>query len=381
MGNDLAAACIFCASLLLTSDVPTFFGFSGELTGAYGTLQRRITVDDNPEAQKSDVTGKFPLVGFGWSRPAPKGLGAGTPASEVRVRIGWATSHDEATEVEGTPGRLIATGTGRFENLAVAVRGAISGGSAEGFLVQHRHKVTDLVMAGTPFDYEGPRYLIAERRDGAVGWRQRFENAEIAGRFQYTVLQGKLNTAGGALLSRGGIPGGGVEAAVITGNWRLSAGGEWLSGHVARQDQYYPDFVVQSGDDPASLAGASLRAASSFGRFRTDVGLVWERANLPWVSYAVLGEEQRRFESGYRLVSEARSWGANLEVRYRLAAGVSMKLLARATSTTEAVTFTDALGSRPSATPDVVSTHDWQYAFGIGLDFSLGGTPVPNPVP
>jgi len=237
------------------------------------------------------------------------------------------------------------------------------------------------VMSDTPFDYEGPRYLIAERRDGAVGWRQRFENAEVAARFEYTVLQGKLNTARGALLSRGGIPGGGVEGAVVTGNWRLSAGGEWLSGHVDREDQYYPDFVVQSAKDPASLAGAGVKAATTFGRFEADLGLFWERASLPWVSLAVLGEEQRHFDSGYRLVSEARSFGGSLNIRYRIAAGVFMKLFTRAAWTTETVTFTDALGSRPSGTLDVSSPAKVQVAFGLGLDFSLGGTPVPNPVP
>ncbi len=50
-----------------------------------------------------------------------------------------------------------------------------------------------------------------------------------------------------------------------------------------------------------------------------------------------------------------------------------MKAFGRAARTEETVTFTDALYGRPSATLDVLSPATNQFAFGLGLEFTLGG--------
>lgn len=381
MGNDLIAACVFCGALLFGAEPPPLFGFTGELAGAYGTYQRQVLVAGE-KAGISDVTGKFPLIGIGWSKGPKPGLGAGTPASEVRVRLAFGNSHDQAKEPEGTPDRIEASGNGRFENAALIARVAVSErGSLEGVLAQHRHVVTDVVTLDGPFGAATARYLIAERRDIYLGWRQRLPNAEVAVRGEYGVLQGKLNTPGGALLSRGGIPGVGLDGALVLGNWRLSAGGDWLSGHVDRQDQYGPDFAQQSGSDPASLYGAGIRGAGRFGNVVVDLGLFWERANLPWVSLAVLGVEQRWFENGFRPSSDATSAGVDLRLRVKVAAGVFVQFLGRVAKTSETVTFDDALDLRPPVTVDVRVTPKQQFMFGLGLTFSLGSAGAPNPVP
>ena len=381
MSNDLVAACVFCGALLFGAQPPPLFGFTGEVGGAYGTYQRQYLVAGE-KAGISDVTGKSPLIGIGWSKGPKPGLGAGTPVTEVRVRLAFGSSHDQAKEPEGTPERLEASGNGRFENAAFIARVAVTErGTLEGVMAQHRHVVTDVVTLDGPFGEATARYLIAERRDISFGWRQRFPDAEVALRGEYGVLQGKLNTPGGALLSRGGIPGVGIDAALVLGNWRLSAGGDWLSGHVDRQDRYRPDFVPQTGTDPASMYGAGVRGAGRFGTVVIDLGLFAERANLPWVSLAVLGEEQRRFDNGFRPSSEATSVGVDLHLQVRAASGVYAQFLGRIARSTETVTFTDALDARPTATADVRVTPKQQFMFGLGLTFSLGRAGPGNPVP
>ena len=381
MGNDLIAACVYCGALLFGPDVPPVFGFTGELAGAYGVYQRQI-LENGEETSRSDVTGKFPLLGFGWSKAAPEGLGAGTPASEARVRFAFGVSHDQATEAEGTPGRLEVSGSGRFENWELFGRGAIGRhGSVEGGMAQRRHIVTDVVTLDGPFGEALTRYLVAGRQDFVLGWRQRFPDAEIGVRGEYAVLQGKLNNVGGALLTRGGIPGVGLDAAIHLGNWRLSAGGEYLSGTVERLDQYGPDFEQQSGNDPASFYGAGLRGSGRFGIVVVDLGFFWERAKLPWVSFAVLGIEQRLFEAGFRPSSDSTNKGLDLRVRVKVATGIYVQLFTRRGQASETVTFTDALDSRPPVTLAVRSPARQQYMYGLGVTFSLGSAGAPNPVP
>lgn len=375
MGNELAAVCILCAGLLLGPDAPPLSGFTGEIAGIYGTLERQV---DGPFGKAtSNTTGKFPLVSAGWARPAAAGLGAGTPASEVRIRLGWAASHSEARDPDGTPGQIIATGSGRFENVAISFRLPLSAsGSAEFFFLQHRFVGTDVYDVGGLFQDSSRRTLIDMRRDVAFGWRQRFAGAEIAGRLQYAVLQGKINTAHGVLLANGGIWGGGVEAALASGPWRFGAGGEWLSGSVPRDQEFAPDFIFSSGSDPARLLAVGARLERSFGRTSVRVAFFREAVRLGWISYAMLGEEQRRFDDGFLPASDGTSVGADVTARLRAGSGVIVKILGRFVRTTETVTFTDALGSRPPATLDVRSPVQTQLVFGVGLEFTLGrGSP------
>ena len=94
MGPDLVNACIFCAGMLLGMDLQPRNGLGAELGFSYATLARRYEIGD-VRVDTSDVTPKFLLAGIGWAREAPGGLGAGTPEKEFRLRIGFATSHDE----------------------------------------------------------------------------------------------------------------------------------------------------------------------------------------------------------------------------------------------------------------------------------------------
>ena len=225
------------------------------------------------------------------------------------------------------------------------------------------------------------RPVLVAVRPATSGETTSVSCAEIGVRGEYAVLQGKLNNAGGALLTRGGIPGAGLDAAILLGNWRLSAGGEYLSGTVERLDQYGPDFAQQSGSDPASIYGAGLRGSGRFGIVVIDLGLFWERAKLPWVSFAVLGLEQRLFEAGFRPSSDSTNKGLDLRVRVKVATGVYVQIFSRRGQASETVTFTDALDSRPPVTLAVRAPSRQQYMYGLGVTFALGSASAPNPAP
>lgn len=372
MGNDLVAACILCAGLLLGRDAPPLYGFNGEITGAYGTFQRQTETSSG--RSYSDTTGKFPLVALGWTRPAAPGLGAGTPAWEVSGRLGWAASHSESAEPEETPVPVFATGSGRFENVALAFRAPLAQrSSAEILFVQHRFKGNDIYDTGGRFQLAGERILIAMRRDLSIGWRERLAGAEIAVRLQSALLQGKLNTVDGVLQGNGAIWGGGAEILFAPGSWRFFLGGEWLSGSVPRDEQFAPLYQPASGKDPAVLRGAGLWAERSAGPASFRLSGFWQKANVGWVSYAPLGETLRRFNDGFRPASATQSYGAELTARVLIGTGVFVKAFGHVARTRETVIFTDALGSRTCAPLDVLAPGTNQFAFGLGLEFTLGG--------
>lgn len=379
MGSGVFVACVFCASLLLPSDRPPLTGFTGELTGAYATLQREADAGSFPLGAQTNVTVKFPVVGVGWSREAPAGLGAGTPATEARVTFAWAVSHSEGSEPDPLPSRVVSTGEGRYENLALV--GRLAAGerdSAEFFLVQHRQKGPELVnVGGSNYSFSEERELIADRRDAALGWRHRFVGAEVAARVMLTVLQGKVNTAGGALLSRPVVWGGGAEASWRPGRWRLSAGGEYVAGSATIDEEYAPDFASSSRTGTVRMWGVAARAVGTFGRLEAGVSIFYERSSLPWVALAMIGEELRRFDDGFAPSSSLRSAGTALVFRYRLVSGVWLKLFGSAASGQETVAFTDALDARPPPELSVRWPANRQYAFGAGVDFALGGPPSP----
>ncbi len=372
MGNDLVAACIYCASLFLGRDAPPLYGFTGEILGAYGTLRRQT--ESSSGRSYSDTTGKFPLVALGWTRPATLGMGAGTPAWEASGRLGWAASHSESAEPESDLAPILATGAGRFENVALAFRGAFArNGSAEVFFVQHRFQGDDVYDVGGLFQFAGERILIAMRRDLAIGWRQRFAGAEIAVRLQSALLRGMMNTVGVVLMGTGAIWGGGAEALLVRGPWRFFLGGEWLSGSVPRDEQFGPIYQPVSGQDPANLRAVGLSAERSFGRASFRLAGFWQESSMGWVSYSMLGETLRRFDDGFRPASASQSYGFEVTARFLVGTGVYVKAFGHAARTSETVTFTDALGSRPSATLDVLAPMTNQFAFGLGLEFTLGG--------
>ena len=190
---DLFSACVFCASSLLSADLRPLPGFSGDLTGGYTTFQRRNSVSATGDT--SDVTAKFVAAGFGWNRLRPAGLGAGSPASEVRVRVVFPNSHDESREDVSVPNRVIATGDGRYENISVILRLALAPRtSVEYEYLQRRFKGTDIV-GGDFLAFAGQRQLVAEEDDFTVGFRQRWEGLELAAHWKHPVLQGSFSTS------------------------------------------------------------------------------------------------------------------------------------------------------------------------------------------
>ncbi len=374
VGESFVAACVFCGGLLAPPEPGRLYGFTGQIAGAYATLER----DEGSGSRRdsfSNVTGKFPLLALGWSKPAEAGLGAGTPVTEVRFAIAFGTSHDEAEEPEGTPGRVLATGTGRYENLAIALRGAVSRAvSLEGFFVQRRHKVTDLVNSGKEnLLFTEERLLTADREDAALGARFRWRDLEAALHARYTVAQGQMNTSRAGLFSRGGLPGAGGEVVWRSGSWMVTAVGGWSGGTVPRDDMYFPDFVVQSARPSASLWETGIGTGATFGRVALSLLLSYGESRLPWVSLAVLGSENRLVDSGYRPSSAASSGALSLAASVLVARGIRVKAFGGLTSTRETVTWEDAVSSRPPAVLDVSAPAVRQFAFGLGMDFVLGG--------
>src|SRR5438477_8703340 len=93
MGSDFVAACLLCSALLSRQDFRPGPRFTAELVAAYSTLPRETRDEDH-----ADVTTKTAVVGLRWARAPKSGLGAGTPASEWRGRVGFGSTHDETTE-------------------------------------------------------------------------------------------------------------------------------------------------------------------------------------------------------------------------------------------------------------------------------------------
>src|SRR5262249_47952242 len=116
LGTDLVSACIFCAGLFLGSELKPREGFGVDIGFSYATLARRWNVvgAEPTRVDSSDTTPKFVLIGLGQAKQPNDGLGAGTPAFQWRLGVGFAPSHDEqelkaATNVEP----ITATGNGR----------------------------------------------------------------------------------------------------------------------------------------------------------------------------------------------------------------------------------------------------------------------------
>ena len=174
MGNDLLGACLFCAGLLLGMDLAPHSGWAVEVGGAYATIGRRYPLGAGRD-DVSDTTGKFLMMGFGQSRPAPDGLGAGTPGFEWRFRIAVAPAHDEQKQGDFAPGETTAAGNGRFENFALLARLPV--GERDSIEVSGARKnfdATDLVdEGGQKFTFTEERTIAADRIDiasvGGIG--------------------------------------------------------------------------------------------------------------------------------------------------------------------------------------------------------------------
>jgi enoyl-CoA hydratase len=229
VGSDLVSACIFCAGFLLGGDLPPRPGLGTEIGLSYSTLAREIPGRfEGENADVSDVTPKFVLIGMGYARSAAADLGAGTPAFEWRTRVALGPSHDEQLRKPGTVSGPIETdGTGRYENFAVLGRFPIGNGSIElGIDRRNMHATEVLNIGGEEQQVSEQRNLTAERADGAIGWRQRFRNFEAAVAARYVKVTGYNATAGAFHNSSGGVFGASVE-----GRYRHRL----LDGHAFRR--------------------------------------------------------------------------------------------------------------------------------------------------
>ena len=148
MGNDLVSACIFCAGLLLGTNLPPPPGYHVEAGFAYATAARRYETPSGGE-DVSDVTPKFVLIGFGGARQPANGMGAGTPEAEWRARVALGPSHDEQEQTPFSIANTNTTGTGRYENYALVLRYPLSPrGSIETGFSRRFQTSTDLIDIG-----------------------------------------------------------------------------------------------------------------------------------------------------------------------------------------------------------------------------------------
>lgn len=376
MGSELASVCVFCAAVLLGTDMPPFPGTSAELSGAYATLQRHYDIE-NARDDISNVTPKFVLVGLRRAQDAPEGLGAGTPAREWRFRLALAPSHDEQEQRPiGSPGRTTASGTGRYENFALLYRCPLGPrDSLEAAWTRRSQKATDLInLGGQNYVVAEERSLAAERADVAVGARHRFRGWELAAAARGSRVDAKNATAGANLNASGWLYGAGLEARFRTGPWTLTAAGEALSGHIGDHEESLPDFAARDASRRASFRTASASVTRAFPSTEVSVGAALDRAVLPFVSFAVLGTETTALEEGFHPESSARVTIVDLSVRQAIGSGVRLRLSVKAIYGAETVTLTDAKGALPSRRINV----DWIGAGGKGSGGSVGflGSPA-----
>ena len=376
MDFDLFSACIFCASSFLSSDLRPMPGSSGEISTGYATFQRRL---NTPFGDQSDVTYRFVAATVRW---IPSGsFTEGTPATEVRVAVMFPNAHAESVEDEGAES-VLGTGSGRFENISLLARGAVSGSlSLEGGAIQRRYKGTDLISVGGPlFSFTEKRQVVAERNDYTLGGRlrpagERWKGLELAARWEHTVLQGKYSTAAALTNALGVLDGATLELRRSQGPWSASVSGQAVAGTLPRSVRALPSYEGFDGRAPAYLWSARLAASRSFGRADVLVALIAEGTRLPFVALSPLGQETRAFDSGFLADSRTRELEVELAVRLRSRKGFSPVLFFRSASGSETVELTRAAGEGPGQRIDVERGGHFpfeQFLFGVSVEFGVG---------
>lgn len=377
MTPDLLTACVFCSMQLLRSALPAAPGLSAEFGASYSTIERR---DDSPTVlhnDASDLTPKFLLVGMTSSREAGGGLGAGTPAREWSAKLALATSHDEASQTFRIADPVVATGTGRYENFEAMARLPFGPhDSLEVGLAQRVHRIVDLVNIGeSKFQFTEERNLFAQRVDGTLGWRHRFPGLELAAAWRFVRPQGRYNTALVFRNGRAWLQGASLEARWRRGAFSVGAGAERMQATIDVREQRSPDFAHVGYHEDASLTAASLFLARSGETTDLYFSVGVDRSRLPFVAMAVLGEETRAFDLGYRPVSRTREIVWDLSARRRVAPGVHLRAYARVTQGGETVALSDPDGILPATSIGVRRGGHFpitQFTLGGGADFSIG---------
>ena len=385
MGSDLVSACIFCAGLLLGNDVAPRAGLSGDIGFSYATLARRYDVTA-ARVDGSDVTPKFLLVGLGQTWPAADGLGAGTPASEWRVRIGFAPSHDEQERKEDVDlERILTKGTGRYENFAGVARFALGRSDSLEIGGERRsHKATDLInIGGENQQFSEERSVTAETVDLAAGLRHRFRGFEAAAAFLWTKDSGFNATADSFHHATGTLLGWQAEGRWQHGAWIAFAHAQRVSGTMDVHRESSPTFANRDTREPASREQYRLGLGYVWPRFDVTVSASYDRQHLPFVALAVLGTETVAFDGGFNPDSLTKEYFYEATLRYAVSPAIRVYLTARVGFGNETDTLTDSAGIVPTQVLDIKRRGIFggslsdplgspEPTFLIGADFAIG---------
>jgi hypothetical protein len=383
MGNDLVSACVFCLGMLFNVDFTPPAGYSADVFAGYGTLQRQVTAGSLLVDDRSAATLKGTGVGIRWTRPAANGLGAGTPASEVRLRFAFPNSHDEVSQSGSSPMSATATGDGRYENFACIFRVPVElADSLEFGFEQRRQKITDLVsFNAVPYEFTYERALIAYHLDFGIGWRHRFRDFEVAGGWTASRVEARNDTPLSGILAGGTLQGGRAEPRYQSGPWNYSLLGRVVGDHISVGEQFggRPQTFF---DRNAWLEAITFAVTHRIHKFEAFLSGTWDRARLPGVALAVTGSEQLAFDQGYHPDSTIRQWWADLVLRGEVAPGVFPRFFFRYARGTEAVALTDSSGVLPPQNlhftrggqfpPSGTNPSAPEYTIGIGLEAFFG---------
>lgn len=370
MGTDLVSACIFCAGWLLGMDMAPRGGLSGQMGFSYATMARRYDVTSE-RVDSSDVTPKFVLVGMGNAWPATGGLGAGTPASEWRVRIAFGTAHDQQErKALGDLDRILTSGTGRYENFALLGRYRLTDrDSIEVALDRRAESATDLINIGPENGaVSASRSLSASRADVALGWRHRWPGLEAEIGFHGARPDGYNSTAGSFQNGSGTLFGGEAEVRWKKGCWTLLLHGEGMWGNLDVHRESAPDFANRDASLPASFEAVRLGVGYAWPRAELFLTTTYDRQALPFVSMAVLGTETVAFDQGYDPNSVNKELYFALGFRYTITPAVRLRISVAMGWGSETVSLTDFTGVLPPLSLDVHR----RGVFGGGLSGSLG---------
>jgi len=373
MGNDLVSACIFCAGLLLGTHLEPTAGYHAEVGFAYATAARRYVTPDGRD-DVSDATPKFVFVDFGYARPPAAGLGAGTPEAEWSARVALGPSHDEQEQTPFAITNTNATGTGRYENFAIALRYPLSArDSIELGWSRRFHGATGEIDIGQErYFLSETRVLSAERIDVGIGWRHRWPGFEAALSGRWVRPNGSNATAGAFDITEGHVWGGAAEARARWKRWTLAASAEYACGPLSVHEENQPSFAPREFDATARLEAYRLGVGYAIGKRDFFLQATYDRSRLPFVSLAVLGTEVEAFESGYHPESRVRVLVWDLTARHEFAPGFRFKLLLRNSRGSETLTLTDPTGVLRARQLDIRRSG----VFGSSLSSALGGPEV-----
>jgi hypothetical protein len=373
MGNDLVSACIFCAGLLLGTNLQPTAGYHAEVGFAYATAARRYVTPDGRD-DVSDATPKFVFVDFGFARPPAAGLGAGTPEAQWSAHVALGPSHDEQEQTPFAIANTNATGTGRYENFAIVLRYPLSArDSIELGWSRRFHGATGEVDIGQErYFLSETRVLSAERIDVGLGWRHRWPGFEAALSGRWVRPNGSNATAGAFDITEGHIWGGAAEARARWKRWTLAASAEYARGPLSVHEENQPSFAPRDFDATASLEAYRLGVGYAVGKRDFFLQATYDRSRLPFVALAVLGTEVEAFESGYHPESRVRVLAWDLTARHEFAPGFRFKLFLRNARGSEALTLTDPNGVLRTRQLDIRRSG----VFGSSLSSALGGPEV-----